>query len=434
MHRLSNCLVKNRTSYIRKSYMKRVFLISLIACLLMACEGTGIYQPKTLKLSPAQKQMVSVSNDFSFGLLRQVASQEQDFFISPLSASFALAMLANGADGDTQSQIVDMLGFDSTALDEMNDYHHELLSTLPDMEKNTKIDIANAIFVQQGFPISELYKKSMKDIYLAEVQNVDFQSAAAIDHINTWAKNHTNKRIDKVLSPDDINEDTRVILANALSFLGKWNQKFEATNTRKEDFHNADGSTTTVDMMNIKDKFYAGKIGNYYVLEMPYTNSTFEMDILLPADGATLQDVIDSLDANTWLTNRPAETEQDWQNMLQQRQVVVKMPKFTYEYSRSLTDDLVALGMKDAFNRLAADFSVMSPEEALYVSFVNQKTYLKIDEAGTEAHAVTTIGMDKATSVDMGEEMLFYVDEPFLFFIRERANGIILFAGCKSKM
>lgn len=414
--------------------MKQFLSILLIACVLVACDAPVNNSTKHLNLSPAQKEMVAKSNDFSFNLLRQIGSEQQDFFISPLSASFALAMLANGAAGETQVQILDMLGYDTTSLAELNDYHSELLTVLPKLETSTKVDIANAIFVQNDFPISTTYKQDMQDQYKAKVQNVDFSAPATVDLINKWASANTNKRIKKIVSPGDFTSGTSMVLANALSFIGKWDKKFDSSATKKENFNNADGTTTEVDMMHITEDFTAGRAHNYYVLQMPYKNKAYEMVVLLPVKGADISDVLDSLDAETWLQSASSGNVYDDEiSGIFTREVSVKMPKFTYEYNRDLTNDLQRLGMKNAF-QTTADFSVMSPETGIMVSKVCQNTYLSIDEQGTEAHAVTGIIMGPTDAGPDPNGMYFYVDEPFIFFIRERACGTILFAGIRSKM
>lgn len=400
--------------------MKRCFLLIALAVLTCSCDEPVSIGVKKMHLTPAQMQMLSASNDFTFSLFRQVADAGEDkCFISPLSASFALAMAANGANGETQQQMLSVLGFDAGALAELNEYHHNLLTTLPNLDNKTKIAIANALFVQPNFPLEADFVSTCRQSYDAQVDILDFMNnpSGAAAKINAWAARNTNNKIKKVVDGPTV-ASLRLMLANALYFKGKWDCEFDKSNTRKEPFTAVDGSVSQVDMMHITDHFRYAQTDAFRMVELPYKGGAYVMDVFLPAEGKTIADVRHSL-------SNEAMAEAYSHN------VELRLPRFTMNYERRMNEDLQALGMTRAFTG-AADFSNMS-RVPMCIDFVKQNTFLAVDEEGTEAAAVTVIGF-KYTSAGPEETIPFYVDEPFVLLIREVQQGTILFIGEVNKL
>ena len=398
----------------------KVFLILASAAILAGCNpGNGVTEPKSLRLSPQQEQMLQVSNDFSFNLLRHVSAQEQaaNIVLSPLSASMMLGMVMNGSDGETLRQLQTSLGFGADySIEDINEYYHQLLDALPALDKTNKVRIANALWAQEGFPFYESFMKVNKEWFSACVENVDFSNSGTVDQINNWASKSTNGLIKKVVSEQDLRSDLVMILANALYFKGIWEEKFSKSDTYKREFTTAGGQTTEVDMMHQTEDFRYADVEDGQLLEMNYKEGQYCMDILLPAKDKSLRQVVAGLTAQKW---------NSWLGNMRNYEVHVAFPKIEAKYNAELTKALQETGIKDAFNPLTADFSKMS-DKPLYLSVVKQFCYMKVDEEGTEAAAVTVGMMNKATAA-MEEYREFIVDRPYLMVIREKRFGTILF-------
>ena len=401
-----------------KNLIKTIFA-SAVILLMMACNNNGVINPKVLRLNQQQEEMLQVSNDFSFNLLREVAAieEKENIVLSPLSASIMLGMVMNGADGETLKQMKQALGFKDYPIEDINDYYNQLIDALPELDKTNKLKIANSIWVQQEFPIYDSFKNINKEYFYAKVDNVDFQSSGkVVQQINRWAAQNTNNLIKEVIKENEITDQTIMILANALYFKGIWKEKFTKSDTQKRDFRLANGKTVAVDMMQQTEEFRYADVEGGKLLEMDYKEGKYCMDILLPKEGITLKQMISKLNAEQW---------NQWMGNMRTYEVDVRIPKIEVKYDTNLTDPLKSTGMDLAFNPMAADFSKMS-EIGLYLRLVKQFCYMKVDEEGTEAAAVTWGVMDKATAAPF-EPKTFYADRPYLMVIREKQYGTILF-------
>lgn len=403
--------------------MKKIILsLMLLLAVMTACNEPVSAPVKKMNLTVSQQQLVGVSNQFTYDLFRQVAGQG-NCFISPLSASFALSMVANGAEGTTKEEMLKALGFDGKTLDELNEYHQKMMRDLPKLDKKTTVEIANAIFIQDSFPVHKSFVDVNKTWYLSEVSNLDFENDASgsASHINNWASKHTHGKVNKVVDARSL-KDTKMLLANALYFKGEWLDKFEKDMTIEESFTNADKTTATVPLMHRQDRYMYGTNDVYRQLELPYNGGAYVMDVLLPQEGKTVADICQAL-------GHAAEP------VLESHLMDVKMPRFKMEYERILNDDLKALGIRQAFDRVFAQLPGIS-SIPLCIDFVKQNTFVAVDESGTEAAAVTTISLIKCTAVGPDEEMPipFHVKESFVYRIRERETGTVLFIGEMQKM
>jgi len=406
---------------------KRVFVILVLFGVLAACqndENISQLEPKVRKdivLSPSERVMMNRGTDFVFRFFNQVCQSETEkpnVLISPLSASLALSMAANGAKGNTLAEMQTTLGFSPSSFspDEMNSYNQMLTTELLDLDNTTQISIANSIWVKQGFKVYDSFINVNKDYYNAEVRNLDFASSTAKDIINQWCADKTNQRIKNVI--EEIPADMRLYLINALYFKGTWTSKFGKSNTNYEKFTNVDGSESTVPMMNQTSSFNYLQNDYFSIAEFPYGNGAFSMVVLLPAEGKTLDESLSGLTYDNW---------NEWILQMSGVDLKVKLPKFELKYDKDLIGDMKDMGMKDAFDGNKADFSKMSAAD-LYVGILQQFAYIKVDEEGTEASAVTVVGM-LDTSVGPLSPISFYVNRPFAFLIKEKSTGAILFIG-----
>ena len=404
--------------------MKKVFLFGAMLCMLVACNGkngNGVTQPKKLKLNSTEKELVNHCNDFSFNLLAQVASDDksENVVLSPLSASMLLGMLMNGADGETLAQMQAVTGFGSdVAIEDINAYYRQLMDVLPALDKYTNVNLANGIWVREDFPVRETFVEACKKSFDAEAKNVpSFLDDKVLEEINKYAAKHTNNRIKKVIDKSMVSDATVMALLNALYFKSEWAQKFKKSDTKKQSFTTLNGKKIQTDMMYNGAEWNYGRGEDYQLVELPYQRDAYCADIVLPAKG---------IDIRTWLKSLTAER---WEKMVSDNdnwyaEVTLSLPKFSLNYTRFLNDDLKALGMTDAFDATKANFYSLS-ERPSVLDLVQQYTFMQVDESGTEAAAVT-IGLNKAEAA-CPDFATLTIDRPFLFVIREREYGTILF-------
>lgn len=373
--------------------------------------------PTKIELTLKAAEVIAYSNDFGVELFTKTAQAEnENMMLSPLSASVALTLLLNGSDGETYNQIRDMLGYPPDFTNaEINEAYNSLVTQLLAADNKVQLSIANAIFYRQEFVVKNPFIEAMRNDFKAEVQSLDFSLPAAIATINKWASDNTNGKIPEVL--DEIGADMVMFLMNALYFKGDWTNKFDKSKTTNRPFHLIDGSNIEVSTM-IHDELGAIPYyhGNFTALELPYGRRNFSMIIMLPENG--LDNFYEDFTPEAWRDMTSAlDNATEWRNFM------VSLPKFSFEYDTLLNDQLQAMGMLDAFDEALADLSGIS-DANICVDFVKQNTFIDVNEEGTEAAAVTTIGIRETS---MGP--MFVVDKPFAFAIRERTTNTLLFIG-----
>jgi serpin B len=399
----------------------------LLAALLPACEpstgpGSG-KTPEPLKslpraLTTGERQTIAASNDFAFELLRETsaAAAQPNVVVSPLSASMALGMTLNGARGATLEGMRSALGFGSRPLEEVDASYRTLIDLLRGVDEGVEIRIANSVWAKQGFPFEASFKSTVARYFDAEVATVDFAAPATLGTINGWVKRGTNGRIDSIL--ESIPPEAVMYLINAVYFKGAWRERFDPKATRDAPFTAADGSTRTVKMMHRVGAGRFFQAPGVRGVELAYGRDAFVMDVVLPDAGTSLRSLVSRLDAATW---------DGWLKGARDAELDLSLPRFRAEQSLDLKRPLMTLGMGLAFTPDAADFTGLSPlGRELYVSAVKQKTFVDVNEEGTEAAAATSVEIG-VTSAPV--TVPFVVDRPFLLAIRERLSGAILFLG-----
>ena len=382
--------------------------------------------PKPLKinLQGVEASMVKSDQAFAFDFFANVFDAElkdkdPNFMVSPFSLSMALAMTWNGSEGDTKLAIQNTLGFKNWTDDEVNSFFKKLKDAFEKTDPSTKLSIANSIWTNKNVKILPDFISLNKKYYSATVEPVDFASVATVGRINKWASDNTNGLIKTVL--DETNADDLMYLLNTLYFKGIWSSEFNAKNTSKMDFV---GSKAKADMMFQEAEFNYADDATMQLVELPYGNKAFSMMVLLPKQGKKLTDIIQVLKTEDYWTNL--------KNKQSNKKVELYLPKFKTEYSKKLNDILIDMGMGVAFEPGKADFSRMSDRDA-FISLVKQDTYIATDEVGTEAAAVTTVGI-KVTSVGPdSEKVVFKADRPFVYIIQEKSSGSVLFMGAVKK-
>ncbi len=403
--------------------MKKNLILALIIVLFMGCDSNGndikVEKKTPIQLSSVQKKRVSQDNEFTIQLLRQtIANSGEDekgnFFLSPMSVSMAFGMVLNGANGETKEEILKAIHLQDLTQEELNAYYQLMMKKLPNLDNKTKFRLANALWFNKGFPVKKEFTTVNQKYFNAYVKSMDFSQPWAVDTINDWASRNTNKLIPKVLNK--IGGNAVAFIMNALYFKGTWTTQFDKKETIEQDFTNEKGEIKKVNMMNVKDTFAYAHDKYCQYLSMPYGNGNFEMVVVLPQGKNTISAVVNDFDMEK-LDNTLAKMKKE--------EVTISFPRFRIKQRFQLKKTLQAMGMQKAFTPLA-DLTGISDVEPLFIGFVQHDSCIEVTEEGTEAAAVTTIGI-KTTSVE--PYLSFVANRPFLLLIREKSTGAILFVG-----
>jgi serpin B len=328
----------------------------------------------------------------------------------------ALGMTMNGAAGQTLDEMRSSLAFGSRTSAEINQSYRSLIDLLRGLDSKVDFRIANSIWYRDGFPFESAFLTESQQFFDAKVAGLDFNAPSAPTTINSWVNQSTNGKIDAIVD-GPIGSDIVMYLINAIYFNGAWTKKFDKAQTRSEPFNTVSGTTAPIMMMRRTGEIRVAQTADAQVIDLAYGGDAYSMTILLPKTGKAIRDVVAGLTADSWQA-AVANTSTT--------SVELQMPKFTMKWAAKLNDPLQALGMRQAFVPGGADFTRMSQSRGrdLYISAVKQKSFVDVHEEGTEAAAVT--------SVEIGVTSLpaaIRVDRPFVFAIRERLSGTILFLG-----
>jgi serine protease inhibitor len=398
----------------------------VLAALAVACKDPSGPEARTPRitelpraLSAGEQRVISASNAFGFGLLRELDRTHagKNIFMSPLSASMALGMTMNGAAGQTYDQMREALAFGAASRGEINESYRSLIDMLRGLDPTVEFRIANSIWYRNTFPFEQTFLTESQQYFDARVAALDFNAANAAPTINDWVKQSTNNKIEEIVD-GPIGDDVVMYLINAIYFNGSWTTRFDKSKTRQDQFTTIDGTTAPIEMMRLTDTVRVAQTGDVQAIDLPYGGGAYSMTILLPRPGKSVTDVVSSLTAASWQNTIANATAQE---------IELQMPKFKLRWEALLNDPLMALGMNLPFSAGLADFTRMSPMgTALYISKVKQKSYVDVHEEGTEAAAVTSVEIRVVCTC--GPQVI-RIDRPFVFAIRERLSGTILFMG-----
>lgn len=402
---------------------KSLGLASLAAVLLApACHKADVAVPgpvalPTRALTGAERNTVASANDFAFRAFEALRGKTpaDNLCISSLSISAALTMAYNGADGSTKADMKQTLGFQPQTDTEINESFQSVFALLGGLDPQVTFTTGNSIWYGQQYQLQAPFVQANQQYFGATVQGVNFASPTAKDLINGWVNTQTRGKIPSIVN--STKADDVMYLINALYFKGTWTYQFDSQNTRPGPFYLENGTTATKDFMSLKTgRYHRYRDAQQLVIDLPYGNRRFSMTLVVPQGQNTLASVAGRLSRtqlNTWLAAADSTGQE------------LRLPKFRLEYEKTLNEMLMQLGMGVAFSN-QANFSRMlaGSSQGLAISQVQHKTFLEVNEAGTEAAAVTSVGI-----INTSLPQAVLVDRPFLFLIREKSTGTILFIG-----
>jgi serpin B len=417
-------------------------LKSVACCLALLGSGLSAFKPdepeQVSDNTPVCTALIHntkiTSNNFAHNLYQQFNTGSKNILFSPYSILTALAMTYGGAVGQTREELEAVAGFWGERWMFWGNQEMEKI-----LRSKTSVNIANKIFAQENYTLESDFTHVLTEYFSAPIEQVNFATQDAIDTINNWVSKETREKIRSIVSKQDVNSSTRMVLANAVYFKGDWEKEFKANDTQIDVFYKLqDGAvpveTVPVDMMQQTETFKYVENQDLQLIELPYAKDNMSMFIALPRAGK-LAHVEKTLTKNYLAAGGPVTTisVNRFENLISQmtmRTVTVKLPKFKFETSYSLKETLSGMGMPTAFSP-AADFSGMTGNKDLYISNVLHKAVIEVDEKGSEAAAATAVVMNMKSTAHTRLPLttLFEANRPFLFFIRDNETGLLLFTG-----
>ncbi|MBF2077302.1 MAG: serpin family protein [Synechococcales cyanobacterium T60_A2020_003] len=368
--------------------------------------------------------VATAQNQFGFKLFSEVMQEDsgQNVVISPSSVAIALSMLYNGADGTTQAAIAQALELQSFSIEDVNQANAALITSLESADPQVKLNIANALWGNEGTSFEAAFLQQNAEFYQAEIATLNFADPLALQTINTWVSEQTQGKISEILS--SLQLDDLLVLVNAIYFKGSWTRAFNPDLTSDRPFFLLDGREISHPQMTQSGEFSYLETDQFQAVKLPYGNGRMNMYVFLPRQTDSIEGAVDD-----FYSSLTEENWQAWNQRFQRRDGTLSLPRFTAEYDTSLNEALSALGMAIAFNPGEANFDHLSPQPAS-IDSVQHKTFIDVNEEGTEAAAATSVTIaptSMAIPVIPPFEMM--VNRPFFFAIYDDQTGTILFMG-----
>lgn len=395
----------------------KITLLLLGIFILTSCEKTDIdnkFQEKDILLQKREIAQIKNDNKFGIQLFKQIVGNEEakNTMVSPFSISQALLMAYNGADGKTKEEFASLLNTKEISIDELNKTHQKLSKLLVRHDQKVLFSIANSIWYDNKFPVKKPFVEVNKSYYNAEVSKLNFGDIKTVNKINGWVANKTNQKIKKII--DRIDPSEVLFLINAIYFKADWQHKFDKSLTTQKTFITSKNSKIKVPMMVTESSFNYAQNDYGEIVELPYGRGKFSMLLIRPKKKI-----------NELISKINSEKLTEWNREMNKQKVIVNLPKFEFSYKKKLNETLQEMGLLQAFQN-NANFTKIS-DISIKISKVLHKTYIKTDEKGSEAAAVTSIGV-VMTSAEPQKTVITF-DKPFVFIIREKDTSTILFAG-----
>ncbi len=397
--------------------MRITLLILLIfPFLFLSCEKGEEDQPRQNEIARVKSKILNSEIDFSMKLFEQVLLDQGDknLAVSPYSAFMALSMAANGADEETLGEMLEVLGIEGKRVIVLNEAINAINESLLYSDPDTRFESANSVWYNDKVRIFEDYQQTVFNYYEADSKGIDFSDPGSVDIINGWVEDETEGKITDLIatvSPRDI-----CYIVNALYFNGIWTETFDPEKTKLRSFFTSKTEKVMVPMMEIGGEYNVYHEVGISGIELPYGNKNWSMYVFL----APYKNPFDTgeLFRETIMNNFDETLEK-----FEEASTVVRFPQFSIKSEFEMVKYLEAMGIEKAFDAASADFSKLTKEEC-WIGKVKQKAYLRVNENGTEAAAATAVVM-----VGAGTSQTIHFNRPFIYFIREKTTGSIIFVG-----
>lgn len=402
-----------------------VFLVMIGVLLLTSCgtENSGDHLDIRSNAYYGESdylKIVSSNNEFGFKVLSEIKNDSnENIFFSPTSLMMALSMVYNGANGVTIDEMGKVLHTEGIDVNDLNQANASLLSMLNKDTEQIDLNIANSIWLNEGYHFKDDFAQHTQDYFNAEFETINFANNDAPKRINDWVKQATNNKIDEIVD-SPLDENLVSILINAIYFKGDWKHEFDKALTDDNEFFVSETDTETIPFMTLNEELAYMENDQFQAVTLPYGNEEMNMKVFLPHEDVSDHDLDDILTQDNWT---------HWNDHFHKKEGTVVLPKFTIEYEVELNEALKSLGMLSAFDQDDANFSNMIIEEdPLWLSRIKQKAYADFNEEGTEAAAATSVEM-KTTSAPIDGPFYMNVNRPFFIAITDDATDTILFMG-----
>ncbi|MEG4517526.1 MULTISPECIES: serpin family protein [unclassified Microcoleus] len=376
---------------------------------------------KAVAMTPPNNQrnvdarLVAANTKFGFNLFNTLTKQQpnQNIFISPTSVALALSMAYNGVSGETKQEMTKVLELTGMTPQEINAANQALQNSFQKVDSNVQVLIANSLWAQQGFSLKPEFMQTNQQYYNSNLTELDFMNPQALSIINNWVSQKTQGKIDKIV--DKITPGEVLFLINAIYFKGNWKTPFDKSQTANKTFFLPNGISKQHPMMSQKGFYWYYETDKFEAVSLPYgKQGSLSMYIFLPRLNSNLETFLQQLTAENW---------NEWMQEFTHINATIEIPRFQIEYEVELQNTLTALGMAGIFDISKADFSPMT-DDNVAVASVKHKTFVEVNEEGTEAAAITSIQLTRSAS-----PFQMNVNRPFFCAIRDNTTGTILFMG-----
>ncbi|MEO0083171.1 MAG: serpin family protein [candidate division WOR-3 bacterium] len=384
--------------------------ISLLLCVTLFAQNTILVS-----------KLTDANNAFGFKLFSALISQDEikNISISPASITIALAMTYNGADLATKDSMAQTLNITNLSLNEFNQANYTLRNLLTNKKRKALVKIANSLWADRTIKFKKEFIATNKKYYNAQLTELNFSDPKSAKIINNWVSKATDNKIQKII--EDIGEDVVAFIINAIYFKGIWHNKFDKNQTTEQPFYTIDGKEKKQPMMKQKGTYNYLETDKFQAVSLPYTNHEMSLYIFLPKETSEIKQFLSHLNFENW---------QKWLSEFRLHKGTIAIPKFKLEYEKSLKEALSTIGMAIAFDDNRANFSKMASTQVkgnIFIGDVKHKTYIEVNEEGTEAAAVTVVQIEvKAAPID---EFTMIVDHPFFYAIVDNQTNAVLFMG-----
>ena len=398
----------------------RIIYITSVTQSAMFADGFEPVKADLIKNATIPTSIAKSNNGFAIDFYKQISNDTDNHFFSSLSMYTAFSILYEGARGNTADELAETFGFETDDTIRHNDTAH-MISSINRNDRHATLTMANALWIAKWFSLYDSYSGIAHDTYKSTAKTVDFTDPKdSVDRINKWAADNTNNKITEVITPNDVDDLTAMVINNAIYFKGTWLTQFLPENTKESDFWISETNNVTTNFMNMKDYFNYTKSDGAQVLKMPYKGDRLSMLVILPDERHGIKQLEENLSA---------EQIEKWKQELHSTDVSISMPKFKMNTNYDLIPPLKDLGISDVFNRELSNLTGIADtgDNRLFVTGANQAAFVDVNEEGTEAAAVTTI-IAEIVSVPPPPEY-FIADHPFIFIIQDDESGTILFMG-----